>query len=46
MKVKEGLKAIAIKAAFVKGKVEIKLYRERNIVGVYDIFGYFDGSFN
>ena len=46
MKVKEGLKAIAVKAAYVKERVFIRLYRDGKMVDGYDIFGRFDGSFN
>ena len=46
MKVKEGLKAIIVKAEFVKDRVFIRLYRDGKEVADYDIFGRFDGSLN
>ena len=48
LEVKEGLKAIAVKAAFNKSFVEIKLFRDGKEVNLFgcDIFGIFDGSFN
>ena len=46
LKVEEGLKAIVVKAAFVKWMMYIRLYRDGKEVGKYDIFGVFDGSLN
>ena len=46
IKVKEGLKAIVVKAAYVKSMVYIRLFRDGKEVAHYDIFGVFDGSFN
>ena len=46
MYVKEGLKAIVVKAAYVEWMVLIRLYRDGKVVADYDIFGHFDGSLN
>ena len=46
MVVKEGLKAIAVKAAIINERGFILLFRDGKRVDYYDIFGILDGSLN